>query len=374
MTTTARLEPKSLNETTLETNIVSEIASLLNYSTDYNSYPRRIRWFFDVHPNNLPIIQNKRKVKIYRLTPREENIRGGWDSKIVIPNGDGTKRALFIQFKAGKHSDGNEVSNSIFNINIQKPNKHAEFTFNDNSNNNQHQTLKKLHDELTSKGFPSKSVMYAFPRITDLQLFDDLEEDLILHTTFLSISEMDAKANGKGICLYDNQKHHFRTCYNDETKREISSEPFSIGKSEDFGLLYEILLIKFADFHNKFHSIVPTRYIIQEFYFILSDFLRINPFTQNNFRYSGRSEDYLYHYYTKIEENSVRNNEKTFGSINIEWKKNLFKSISNFISDLPNKTINLQDEIPSEYSFSLNKEMILDLKMEENDSFNLITF
>lgn len=377
-----RVHPVSLNETTLETNIVSEIATLFRCPIG-GSYPSRLRWFFDI-PHSLSTGGSNKKVKIYRLTPPEEYHGGGWDSKVVIPNGNGTNRAVFIQFKAGKHSDGNNIPNSIFNVSLQNPNKHAEFTFNDNSDNTQHQTLKNLHNELVSKRFPSKSVLYGFPRVTDLDTFDKLEEDLLLHTTFLSISEMDAKAGANSANLYDGNVHHFRTCYFDETKREISSNPFSIGKAEDpSGLLYEILLVRLAHWRNQLSKEIPIDFINEEFFFMLADFLRINPFKLYDFEYfrpfPSSYERRFKGYYAKIESNSINNLFKYFEGNgnergNIQWRKDLFKRIVSFVNEQKEREIDIRKDIPSEYSFSLSANETLELSITENATYNLLLF
>jgi hypothetical protein len=267
---------------------------------------------------------------------------------------------------------------------VRNPNKHAEFTFNDNSDNSQHQTLKNLHDELVRQGLPSKSVMYGFPRITDLETFDKLEEDLLLHTTFLSISEMDTKAAANRANLYDGNVHHFRTCYFDETKREISSDAFSIGKSEDpSGLLYEILLVRFAHWRNQLTKEIPINYINEEFYFLLADFLRINPFKLYDFEYfrpfPPPYERELKDYYAKIESNSINNLLEYFEGNNneqgnIQWRKDLFKRITGFVNERREENIDVQNDIPADYSFSLFEEKTLDLSFEQGATYNLIVF
>lgn len=380
--TQIRLEPVSLNESTLETNIVSEIAALFRYPNGF-SYPTRLRYFFDI-PHNFPIPYNNKKVKIYRLTPTEEYHGGGWDSKIVIPNGNGTNRAIFIQFKSGRHSDGNNAHNSIFNLSLSNPNKHVEFNFNDNSNNNQHQTLKNLHDELVRQGLPSKSVIYGFPRITDIRIFDKLEEDLLLHTTFLSISEMDTKASANGINLYDSQVHHFRTCYFDERKKEIASTSFTLGQSKDTsGLLYEILLVRFAHWRNQFAKEIPIDFLNEEFYFLLADFLRVNPFKLIEFEYfrpyPPPFERGLTEYYSKLEDSSIQNFREIFGNNDnqqgqIAWRKDLFKKITEFVAKRHDGPIDILTDVPNDYSFSMSEKEALEIKVDKGTSYNLIVF
>lgn len=379
MATKVKTAPVRLNETTLETNIVSEIAGLFRSPGGLN-YPSRLRWFFDI-PTVRSSIPGPRKVKIYRLTPPEEYHGGGWDSKVVIPVGAQGSRAVFIQFKSGRHSDGNQIPESLFNVNIKSPNKHAEFSFNDNSGNNQHKTLKNLHDELKRNGLPSKSVIYGFPRITDLETFDRLNEDLLLHTTFLSLSEMDAKATAKGADLNDNNVHHFRTCYFDESKREISSDPFDIGASEDpTGLLYEILLVRFAQWRNYVDKEIPVSVIDEEFYFELADFLRINPFELVDLRlsipsFAFRSE--LRQFYKSLEDESIRTFQEIFGVRDqnaidqnpIDWRKSLFKRAVNFVTERSKERI--LEDVPENYSFQLPSNF-RSFKSEPGAAYNLL--
>lgn len=377
-----KTHPVSLNESTLETNIVGEIAGLFRYPNGFH-YPIRLRWLFGI-PHTHTTGHSYKKVKIYRLTPPEEYHGGGWDSKIVIPNGDSTDRAVFIQFKAGKHSDGNTIPNSIFNLNIRNPNKHAEFTFNNNSDNSQHQTLKNLKDELVRQGYPPKSVMYGFPRITSLEAFDSLEEDLLLHTTFLSLNEIDTNAVANGANLYDGNEHHFRACYFDELKREISSEPFSIDKVEDpFGLLYEILLVRFAHWKNQLSIEIPVDYINEEFYFMLADFLHINPFKLYDFKYleplPTRFEKELKDYYAKVESKSIESLNKYFDGndneqSNIKLRRDLFRRVIKFVEENRKEKIDIQKDIPSNYTFSLTEKGSLEINLEKGTTFNLLVF
>lgn len=375
-----RTGPVSLNESTLETNIVGEIAALFKQPNGL-SYPLRLRWLFGI-PTDLGSVIS-RKVKIYRLTPIEENRRGGWDSKVEIPLGNGSTRAFFIQFKAGKHSEGNNIPKSIFNINERNPNKHAEFCFNNNSGNNQHQTLKTLHDELIKQGLPAKSVMYGFPRVTTLKTFESLEDDLILHTTFLSIDEMDAKAKGKGIDLYDGKEHHFRTCYFDESRREISSEPFELGSSESTsGVLYEILLTTFVDWKKQRVRVYPEELMNEEFFLVVANYLKINPFSLYKFdrlRFREVYESETRDYFQRLEDKSINDYRKMFGGSEqnrngLEWKRELFDKIAEFVNESPDDYVKIQEQIPSNYSFILPNEKAVEINVEQGSSYNLLTF
>lgn len=374
--------PKTLNESTLETNIVSEIASLFN-SAFHFGLPFRLRYKFDISLINFKAF-SKRKTKIYRLTPIEENKGGGWDSKISIPIGKNDYRAIFIQFKSGEHVEGNSIIGSEFNRSKKDPNPYVEFSFNDNKNNNQHFTLRKLVDDLVKKGITPKSVMYGFPRITSLSDFEKLQEDLILYTTFLTISEMDSEAKNASANLYDGKIHHFRTCYKDENKREISSVPFLLRENNEYeSVLFEIIVVKLAYLRNLFPERVPIE--IRNFYLFLqlAIYLKIDPSNLrdlNDYYYLNFIRFIDLKSYFKELVNFRDNNFKEvfrivdFNSEVFAWRERLFSQIVNFFSSNQNKAINIQDEIPSRYTFTLQSYEPIEIDLGLEDSINLIVF
>jgi hypothetical protein len=378
MATRIRTEPVSLNESTLETNIVSEIAALFNSPFNFG-YPHRLRWLFDFDRINFNAFK-KRKTKFYRLTPIEENRGGGWDTKIVIPKGERDSRAIFIQFKSGTHSNGNNVNGSIFNLSIKNPNKNAEFTFNDNANNNQHQTLKDLADQLQNNGLPANSVMYAFPRITRLTDFDNLEDDLLLHTSFLTLPEIDIEAKASKVNLYDSQVHNFRTCYIDEKRKEISSDPFQLtGENNAENVLYEIILVKLSHLKNQFSKRIPREFLNEEIFLMLADYLKINPMDTVEFSsiFPSRIIDELRNYYKQVVRQRDENINEIFGSNNFNenifgWRDRLFKRTVNFFNQSSNRDFSSNLEIPSDYTFTLPIEKPLEI--DSQSSFNLLVF
>jgi hypothetical protein len=114
MSAKVRTSPVTLNESTLETNVAAEIFTLFNSGFNFR-YPAWLRKRFRVPLVNFSSFRG-RKTKLYRLTPKEEQDGGGWDTKIVIPSGSHESRAIFIQFKRGHHSEGNSIAGSIFNL------------------------------------------------------------------------------------------------------------------------------------------------------------------------------------------------------------------------------------------------------------------
>lgn len=379
-----RTNPVSLNESTLESNIASEIAILFNSTFNFG-YPSRLRWLFGFNRININQLQ-KRKTKLFRLTPIEENRGGGWDTKISIPKGQNDERAIFIQFKSGTHSDGNDIANSIFNKTIKTPNPHAEFSFNDNksknpaNSNNQHQTLKNLSDHLVAKGISSKSVMYGFPRITKIEDFAKLEDDLILHTTFLTLEEIDNEAKNAGINLYDRKKHHFRTCYLAENKREIASEVFEMkNSSEHIDVLYEIFLVKMSRFRNQFSKRVSVDDSNDQIFLMLAEYLKIDILDSLDLsKYYpepiiAEFKKYFSQLYIDNESNFYEIfKREDFNTNPFEWKKQLYYRLSEFFKSNTN-SINIQS-IPSKYTFNLDNEKEIDLYFEIDTDVNLLVF
>lgn len=384
MTNKVKTKPSSLNESTLEANIASEIQSLFNSSIFNFGYSIRLRELFGFQRINYYYFK-KRKTKLYRLTPIEENKGGGWDTKISIPKGDNDSRAIFIQFKRGLHNEGNNIPGSIFNTSIKNPNPHAFFKFNDNSNNNQHQSLKNLADELEIKGLTPNSVMYGFPRITELDKFEQLEDGLLLHTTFLTLPEIDEESKIAGANLYDSKVHHFRTCYIDEKKREISSKPFKLNREINIkNIIYELLLVKLSHFRNNHRDLdtFERKYLNYEIFLLLADYLKINPIKYINFEeiFPKTIIEEIKNYFNEVVSQRDRNFNLIFGESNnnnnpFSWRYELFKMIVEFFNEKEQQSvININTDIPSNYSFSLSNESLIEISLKIKNPIRLIVF
>lgn len=363
-------EPSTLNEWTLEMNLNHEILSMFNdfFTGNYPYYLRRV--FFDL-PLVSPLNPFRKKGFVYKLTPREEGSGGGWDGKIILPKSLGREnRIIFIQYKRGYHSNGNNEPRSLFSLANSNPNIHVEFTFNSDNNKNQHQYLKNLVDELEGNGNSKQIVMYGFPRITTKEQFEELGGSLLLYTTFLTIAQMDEEAQNAGVNLYDSEEHRFRTCYNDVNKREICSDPFKLEyHDQTIDVLFEIMAYKIATFWNN--SLDKTRYkdrIKDELKLVVADYLKINPFERDSNLF----------YFQELYENGYLNHFKNIENERNELEKRLFFSnsdhepfqntrsityerLSKFIDSFENRIINLDSEIPMNYTQSINKEFRLNL-------------
>ncbi len=315
------------------------------------------------------------------MTPAEEGAGGGWDGKITIPKGmSDDSRVIFIQYKRGYHSEGNHESHSIFNLTNSNPNKHVEFSFNSNNNKNQHQFLKNLSDDLLLKGKAKDIVMYAFPRITSKEKFEEFSGSLLLYTTFLTLSEMDSESKKAKVDLYDNNSHLFRTCYHDETKREICSEPFQLTtKNNSSNILFEIMALKIGHFWNL--GIQNTRYhsrMKNELRLMTAYYLKLNPFKNNLIDfddYRDIYEDGYFDYFKDLESFWDRLEAQQFlHDPNIktnplkDWRIGLFNKLNDFISGFSEKPIDLNTQVPSLFSQPIKDGIDLNMNNFSKDS------
>lgn len=341
-------------------NINNEIINMFN---DFylGNYPYHLRRVILSLPLIAPLNPLRRRGFVYKLTPSEEGAGGGWDGKITIPKGmtdDG--RVIFIQYKRGNHSEGNNEPNSIFNLTKANPNKHVEFSFNSNSNNNQHQFLKNLSDDLISKGMSKDIVMYGFPRVTSKAKFEELSGNLLLYTTFLTLSEMDRESTKAKVNLYDNNPHTFRTCYQLENKREICSTPFQLtSNNNSSSVLYEIMALKIGHFWNLANK--NTRYYSRlkiELQLMTAYYLKINPFKNDNFKfneYQDIYEDGYFNYFDELENSWSKLESELFYSSNEsnnikEFRNGLFNKLNNFINEFSESPIELNKVVPSNFT------------------------
>lgn len=243
------LEPKSLNEKTLELSITNELLNLFN-GLHWRTSPEMLRRLFRPmgFPFRFPWIHGAFPSG---LAAREEGTSGGgWDVKITVPNGfiDGA-RALFIQFKKGEHQLPNGDPRSKFQNKI-----HTQFKL-DNESKTQHKALQGLSAHLRSNHLANDSVVYGFPRVTTKGQFEKLRGKLLLYTSFLSIDELDQEAKSNGVSLVDGNDHFFKACYRDNQLREIWSSPFALSNTSQTKLfLVELFRYKLSKLWNGIYD------------------------------------------------------------------------------------------------------------------------
>lgn len=210
---------KEINEKTFELNITNE---LLNLSKSFIWYLDHIHWF------PFPIIRNRENLRQFfnhatifaeGLTQEEENnpITGGYDVSINynLPNGQ-NGRLLFLQYKAGiRKSYSNKRVSKFYRQTARDERRspeHALFTFNDAANGTQHSTLRNLAN---SAGISPNSVIYVFPRITEKSDFKSKVGNLINHSSFVPVLDIDNQAANQTppITINNGITHKFRTSY-----------------------------------------------------------------------------------------------------------------------------------------------------------------
>ena len=361
--------PSTLNEWTLEQEITSELKILFNsiyLERHYRNLYRRLGLPF-FNPFNL----FNGSCKSFKLTPIEENRTGGWDTRINIPEGYfRDARAMFIQYKRGYSQNGNSDPDSIFNTSIKNPNPYIEFEFNSNSGNNQHRILRELKNQLQIKGKSVNAFFYAFPRITDINHYIDLTESILLHTTFITVDQLDNEAP-EGVDLGDNNPHFFRTDKTESNKREVCSNPFELKNTDQSAeFISEIIKIKFSRIWNEVIDLkYPERLkseLIDSLRISLCDFLGINPFENKtiNFETILRNSymiDELIDYFNASDEKRKAIHEK----YNIDHENFLEKSIeiyykvNSYIEQfLVKEKIDIQKSIPDYFTTSITEEGI----------------
>jgi len=216
----------------------------------------RPHWYF-------PIISNPKSFATGLPINLEGRSGGGYDVCINSPANfqGGNARLLFMQFKAGKEKMYNTDKNSIFFGTRSNPNVHVEFEINNNKNRNQHRLLK----ECAVKSGNKDAVVYVFPRIVnDIQLKENIGK-LIRKTSFISVSDIDAKATENKVVIDDGNTHKFRTCYNDYYKNEVNFFFFFFGRPrKPGGLLGEIFTIRIFRALQEFKKIQIDEYKISK--------------------------------------------------------------------------------------------------------------
>ncbi|SDH52455.1 hypothetical protein [Mucilaginibacter gossypii] len=362
MSLTPKLAPKSLNEWTLEMNITRELCNMFD-SPFGLLYPVRLRRIFDIQPFGITRFW-RRRAWSEKLAPREEGTGGGWDTKITIPQ-DSTadERAIYIQFKCGTHSEGNHINGSMFSLGVHNPNPHIEFSFNDNGKpaaskpGNQHNALGVLNNYLIENGCTDRSVLYAFPRIKDRQAMSMLTQPLIYYTTFMSLKEMDQEAGNNHANLYDGDKHSFRSCYIDERRREISSEPFALsGEIESVNILREYMQVRLARVWNEVVDDIREDRLRDYLVVALCEELRIDPFelVGEPFEYFNPPS----FEFRRIEDSRRQNERLVFGegAQGLNRMNTLFKLLYSFIREL--KGVVDINSLPANFSSILPQQTI----------------
>jgi hypothetical protein len=205
---------KEVNEKTFELNITAELLDL----------SKSFLWYLDESP--LKKLYPRKFLKSFLsyntffaegLTQAEESSTGGgYDVSINYksPNQTFSNRLLFLQYKAGVNKTRCNNVNSNFNISQKhlRDTNHVLFTFNDAADKKQHGILRGLAN---TPSIQQNSVLYVFPRITSKTDFISKVGNLLTHTSFVSVSDIDLQASQQipPIRINDGVVHKYRTSY-----------------------------------------------------------------------------------------------------------------------------------------------------------------
>jgi hypothetical protein len=218
-------------EKTLELNITHEILSLAD-SFWWYLQPVSLKRYWRPY-TRFPLISGPKSFATGLHINLEGRKGGGYDVCINSPSNfqGGSPRLLFMQFKAGTEQAFCTDSKSIFYGDAMKPSVHVEFEINNNGKRNQHRLL----TDLAAKAGNKDAVLYVFPRIVnEVQLMANVGR-LLGKTSFISLSDIDAKAALAGVTIDDGRPHKFRTCYHEYYKNEVNFFFFFFGMPNTVG-------------------------------------------------------------------------------------------------------------------------------------------
>jgi hypothetical protein len=144
---------------------------------------------------------------------QESSANGGYDVSINVTNPNGTiRRLLFLQFKSGRHRN-HTLKNAGSHFHISKGNgTHIEFKFNDAAYGCQHVILRNLS---VKPGIQANSVLYVFPRITEYSDFVRKIGDLIWHSSFVPVRDIDRQGGAQNppVIISPYEPHKYRISY-----------------------------------------------------------------------------------------------------------------------------------------------------------------
>jgi hypothetical protein len=245
---------KEINEKTFELNITSQLLDISKSFVWYiidspvGRFMPENDWF-DFLNNNTFFAEG--------LTQAQETNpnTGGYDVSInYLGNNGNTGRLLFLQYKSGDRANFCLNPSSQFYGNRTNKKTHIIFKFNDAAGKTQHSTLRNLAN---NKKIPPESVLYVFPRITENSEFFKNCNDLLNHSSFVPVLEIDRQglAQNPPIKIIDGVSHKYRTSYDGNTS-EVNYYYFYFYYEQKIisDLISEIVCIELERFFIKLKS------------------------------------------------------------------------------------------------------------------------
>lgn len=203
---------KEINEKTFELNITTE---LLNISKSWVWYMQDSPIRHTLPPSIWEIFLNNSIFFAEGLTQKQESdtASGGYDVSINYKLSSGINgRLLFLQYKAGEHSNYCMNIESQFHRTKSNDTDHVLFHFNDAAYKTQHSTLRNLANK---SNINSNSVVYVFPRITKKNELINNIGDLLSKTSFVPVLDIDKQGLEQvhPVQILDGVSHKYRTSY-----------------------------------------------------------------------------------------------------------------------------------------------------------------
>jgi hypothetical protein len=217
---------------------------------------------------------------------------------------------------------------------------HVMFTFNDAANNGQHLILRELAN---SQNINAQSVLYVFPRITEKVEFFKNVGNLVSHTSFVPVLEIDQQASKKGITITQGTIHKYRTSYD--------------GKNSEVNYYYY-----YFDYNSKIVDEILSELICVQIERLLRFFMN-----NKQLDYNESISDIKQAIETAYSEHSIKQNE------NLEFRTFDKSNLQNFLDLLSDKNWDNIPEAPSTYTTILSNEK-MEIFKKQNKDFDSFSF
>ncbi|WP_417236134.1 hypothetical protein [Bizionia paragorgiae] len=304
---------KEINEKTFELNITNELLNLsksflwyLDYSSISHLFPRN--YWQEFLKQNVLFAEG--------LTQEEESSStGGYDVSINIKSSRKTydNRLLFLQYKAGVNNMRCNHEDSHFNVSQKhlRDTNHVLFTFNDAAKGKQHGILRNLAN---TPSIQAESVLYVFPRITTKADFNDKVGNLIEHSSFVPVLELDrqARSQSPSIIINDGVVHKYRTSY-DGSLSEVNFFffLFDYKNTTYFEIISELICVqieRLAHFIINTEGVLMTNFkswVLNAVDDFISDYFKEKKIETARILIGPRVKNYLYDFDDRITLESI---------------------------------------------------------------------
>ena len=142
-----------------------------------------------------------------------------------------------------------------------------------------------------------------------------------------------------------------------------------------------MILVKLSHYRNQFSKDVPSKYLNNDLFLMLAEYLKINPFkTLNLFdNYPRHFKNEIRNYFKELIAERDNNFYEIFerNELNDDpfvWRERLYNRIVEFFESRQDQTINIQFDIPSKYTFNLDSEKEIEFDLIAEHNLSLLVF